>query len=167
MPNLDTLFTGIFTGIIANFIYLHFQKIRQIIREDKSPLSGIWESTPVDQNVFKKDQITLYQHETMMKGEIQRLEPIAQNYRKWNFDGKLINSNFCAVFWPTNSAVTSYGCWYLHQTSDLEFNGFYLKLSDGNAMPIQTVPIIVKKIGSIPKHRWISVLKFWKSYTKL
>lgn len=166
MPNLDKLLdpdvlvVGIFTGIIANFIFFYYQKIRQIIKEDKSPLSGIWESTPIDRKIFKKDQITLYQHKTTMKGEIQRLEPIAQDYRKWNFEGKLINSNFCAVFWPTSSAMTSYGCWYLHQTSDLEFKGFYLKLSDENAMPIQKVPIVVKKIGSIPKHRWISALKF-------
>lgn len=162
MTDLNMWIVGIMCSLIAGTLGYFFKSIVQIIKEDKAPLSGVWESTPIDKKITKKDQITLYQSGITMKGEIQRLEPAQQSDRKWNFEGRLIGSNFCAVFWPTNRVGISYGCWYLHHTNDWVFEGFYLKLSDGNAMPIQTVPIIVKKVRGIQKRNLVSAFKFWK-----
>ena len=54
--------------------------------------------------------------------------------------------DFFAIFWSTDQNVLSYGCWYLHQTGDFEFDGYYLRVIEGNAgVAVNPIRLRVRK----------------------
>lgn len=76
----------------------------------------------------------------LVEGEITRQSPTNQKHRNWKLYGRIRGRDFFAVFWSSDPAVPSYGCWFLHQVTDFEFKGYYLRLEEQptgtNVLPI-------------------------------
>jgi len=111
-------------------------------------ITGTWEDRIYDPEgaVIKSDVITLRQVGEEIAGSIRREFPAEQAHRKWEIAGKLIGSDFIAIFWSRNPEVTSHGCWHLRRENEALYSGFYMKTDAGDLLSARPVRMdLVKK----------------------
>ncbi|MGQ0595608.1 MAG: hypothetical protein ACT4QB_24125 [Gammaproteobacteria bacterium] len=103
--------------------------------EQRGAYTGTWRGETFDESgtVEKTDEYQFRHRGDLIQGDIRRLSPQDQAHRRWKMYGRLRGRDFFAIFWSTDQNVLSYGSWYLHQTGDFEFDGYYLRVIEGKA----------------------------------
>ena len=132
---------GVLAGIASSILLWIIQYIIKSLIENNKPFSGIWENHIYDDsgNVIKRDELIVKQNDETLSGDIKRLEPQDQAHRKWKMFGKVRGANLFAIFWSTNTSITSYGCWFVHQKSDFLYEGYYLKLDEATRLKVKPI----------------------------
>ena len=102
------------------------------MKENKAPLSGIWEDEIYDRNgtVIKRDLFYLKQNGDVITGTAKRFYPKEEVGRHYEVYGKIVGNDFIAVFWSTIPVAKSYGSWLISVQGDNFFKGHYLRLPD-------------------------------------
>ena len=158
---LSNNLSGIIVGIISSGIvvvmgwfgktYLGYLRIK------KSEYTGKWDQFIYAQDddmyqgeVLKRDQYEIKHSKvkytgnlvTNLCGTIQRVFPLEQTHRHWDFIGYL-DGEVLTILYQAMEGQKSRGCIYLRLYRDFEFRGFYLEEhKDGN---IDKTPVIIKK----------------------
>lgn len=117
--------------------------------ERRGAYAGLWkgEIRGPDGTVVKVDQYAFRNVADVIEGDIERQSPGDQRHRRWKMYGRVRGRDFFAVFWSTDPAVLSYGCWYLHQVGDFKFDGYYLRLDEGaNGVAVNPIPLCLTRI---------------------
>jgi len=143
---MDDFLINLLAGLVGAALVFVVQKIYRVVTERSSPYTGTWYDAIYDEqgNVIKNDILEIRQRGDTLYGKIYRTTPPEQRHRKWNFNGRLRGSQFFAIFWSSTADIPSYGCWYLSQTEDDKFVGYYLSLQ--------------KTIGEDP-NKFVEILK--------
>jgi hypothetical protein len=141
------MISEIIAAVAGGLIILAAQWIFERVRERKGGYTGIWEDQIFDDagQIVKRDRHDLRQKGNEAFGYIERIFPDDQKHRKWHLYGRFRGSDFFAIFWATDPSVPSYGCWYVHQTDDDTFSGYYLRLSDTDHKQVATIPIRLQR----------------------
>lgn len=151
--SLWTVAVPIMASIAAIIIWEAAGWIVNRIRENRFGYTGVWEDEIFDSDstVVKRDSVELRQRGEEVYGNIRRIIPVEQNDKRWKFYGRIIGSNFFAVFWQVDRNDPSYGCWYLHRLhhddaapGERELSGYYLKFSDATG-EVVGVPVKLKQ----------------------
>ena len=119
---LGTALFEIIKYIVTYFVMYRFSKY-----------SGIWDEDIYDDNgqIIKKDIVKLKHHKlnNFLTGEIERIYPNSDNYKRWKCRGIMQNKNIILCFW-TEDAMQSDGCAYALLTDDYTFERYYLRNKD-------------------------------------
>lgn len=139
---------AIIYSAVGGVIVLICQFGSRFIQESRGSYSGTWTSEILDDQTMspiKVDEVKLRQRGNFVRGKINRISPQNMNYRKYKFMGKIAGSNFYAIFWPISDDITSFGCWYVRQTEDGVFEGFYMRRDSQNPSDIQRIPLRMRR----------------------
>lgn len=133
--NITALVINIASGLTGAILYAIGRWLFNYRSEYIGAYTGIWRGEIIDQSgaVEKEDEYHFRHRGELVQGDIYRLAPPNQSHRRWKMYGRIRGRDFFALFWSNDQNVLSYGCWYLHQTSDFEFNGYYLRLVEGQS----------------------------------
>jgi hypothetical protein len=131
----------ILAAIAGGIVILVGQWIFGKVQEKTGGYSGVWEHQIFDNagQVVKRDRMDLKQRGDRVFGSIERTFPSSLAHRRWRMEGRLRGKDFFATFWSLDQSVPSYGCWYLHQTGDDSFCGYYLRLTEENHKDIAPI----------------------------
>jgi hypothetical protein len=134
-------------AIIGGVIIVVGQAVLRRRRESKGGYTGVWEGKifATDGSVVKKDRVYLRQDGDEASGTIERLFPASQKHRRWHLSGRFRGKDFFAIFWSMDPSLTTYGSWYVQQTDDDTFSGYYLRLSEKDRNLITPVSLEVRR----------------------
>lgn len=127
----DFLFR-LLSSLIGGVLLLIIQHVYAAVKEGIAPLTGVWEDEIYDENnvVVKRDQYHIRQNGTTLSGTFSRIYPEKEQYRVWNFSGKVIGEHMIAYYWPKDQTVVSHGIWYVALTSDFTYEGTYMRMDN-------------------------------------
>jgi hypothetical protein len=136
-------------SVAGAIVYAGAVRMHRRWAERKGAYTGHWRAELLDAQgaVEKVDRYTFRHSGEIVQGEIERMTPVAQAHRRWRLYGRVRGRDFFAIFWSTDPKVLSYGCWYLHQVSDFESEGNYLRLHEGRSgVAVRPIPLRMQKV---------------------
>lgn len=147
MNELVPFVSDIAVAVVAYFITCVLHNLYRYFKTRRGALTGEWRGEILDSSgkTVKTDIYNIKHTDDKLYGSIKRMLPENLNYRKWNFYGKIRGKDFFAIFWSQDLSTESYGCWYLHRTSDTKFDGAYLKFDEQYDHSITTVRLTLSR----------------------
>jgi hypothetical protein len=154
---IHELVIGIASSIFGAIAVLVVQTIYKKIEEFNGDYSGIWKDSIYDDsgNIVKSDNYEVRQKGETLRGTIERIYPSNQRHRRYKFEGRVRSGVFFAIFWSLDQTVPSNGCWYMRQTHDGRFEGFYLKLQENDANKIVPIRINMEQVSHARRPKWL------------
>lgn len=131
---------GLIPGVAASLLAVLIIALVNNVRSRMSPLTGQWKDRIYDGDgkVAKEDVFTL-RHNVLtgiVKGEIHRVVPTSQSYRKWRTIGVLSGNTLMLIFW-SSSEIASDGCICVLLNEDNVYKGKYLKHLGGELKAVR------------------------------
>jgi hypothetical protein len=125
---------SIISAIAGAISSLFLKELVDFLKSRDGELSGEWIQIIYDKNgsILKKDIVECYHLGDRLQGTIQRLEPSTDKYRKWTFEGKILDDLFFGTFLTTDRRRNpgSYGTLQLRKVifqGETTLEGFYIK----------------------------------------
>lgn len=129
---MDNFIWGIAGSIAGALAVLLVQLSIRYWREERGQLTGQWDQVIPKSGAEpeKHDLVSCRDNGSWLKGKIERIEPIDQNFKKWRFLGLRRDALIFLVFWSTDKIrnPSSFGTIQLHFATSNCWEGFYVKL---------------------------------------
>lgn len=120
--------------IVGGLIFNWIPAWRSYRRSMNANFSGEWENilyTP-DNEVAKRDTLTVFQKGTELYGTISRDEPAREVHRKFEFRGQLKADRFVATYWAIDQTINRAGSWHVRLVNDGYYSGLYVTVTPDN-----------------------------------
>ncbi|MHB8595433.1 MAG: hypothetical protein ACYDER_01330 [Ktedonobacteraceae bacterium] len=133
-PNLFwNVIWGIIGSLLGAVVVVFVQDALSRRRARSGFLTGEWEQVIYDTKGVtetRKDRVIVRHEDNVVKGHVNRLEPIDQRFKSWDLSGRIEGHMLFCTFWSTDLKKNpgSYGTVQLHMINQSRFTGFYLKL---------------------------------------
>ncbi|OGP66106.1 MAG: hypothetical protein A2169_15890 [Deltaproteobacteria bacterium RBG_13_47_9] len=129
---MEVVLWGIIGSVIGALLVLLVDRTLAYIREERGPFTGDWDQLiPAQKDQpAKHDIVHCRNNGSKLSGDIERVEPTGQSYKKWRFEGKREGALVFLLFWSTDRERNpdSYGTIQLHMVGKNHWHGFYVKL---------------------------------------
>jgi hypothetical protein len=120
---------GVVASILATilsalgvFAYRHY-------RSGRGMFVGEWDQhiPAAEDQPAKHDLVTCRQHGARVYGRVKRIEPTAENWKDWGFEGRVRENVVAATFWSADAGVNSFGTMLLVHSGEHRYEGYYTK----------------------------------------
>ena len=149
---------GIAGSIVGAVVAIIIKELVTYIKSRRGKLSGEWYQIIYDEKgeEVKRDIVTCRHIGNKIEGEIRRIYPLGQSYKRWKFEGQVRERLFFGIFWTTDEIKNpnSYGNLQHNIIDANTMEGFYIKLiltSDGTQITqqLKPTPFNWKRKGSL------------------
>jgi|GEM_PF-3682291 len=127
---MSNLLIGIIGSIIAAIIIAVIVRLYKRYQLGRGHFAGEWNQIipKYQDEPEKRDIVNCRQKGERIFGEVQRIEPYEQNWKKWKFNGRVRENVLVAYFWSDDPCVNSFGSYILVHSGEYKYMGHYTKL---------------------------------------